>query len=446
MSPGRSLRRRWISTSRWPTYRPPHSIYRDIQKLEPGTWLECSVEAETRTHRYWSLAPRGTAAVTGAVAADQLESLLDSSVRYRLISDVPVGAFLSGGIDSSTIVALMCRNTDTVRTFTIGFGEEKFDESTHARAVAQYLGTRHEELILRPEDLLAIADKVPEHYDEPFADVSAIPTLALAKLTRTDVTVALSGDGGDELFAGYPYYDYLAKLDPWRRRSAFAAPLLRATSAIGLPHRPAMGLTALGQPGTSQLYAYMRGPLKTRPYRTIVGHAPVDAGSWFEGRLSGEIPAATLVERYMDLDIRSYLVDDILVKVDRATMAHGLEARNPLLDYRVVEFTRSLPGPLHTGRIGAKPVLREVLHRLLPAELFERPKQGFSVPIRDWFRGALAPALHDALNGGWLTSSGYFRPGAVQALLNEHASGRRNHEFFLWAVYVFEKWYREYQQ
>lgn len=424
----------------------PHSIYRDVLKLEPGTWLECSADGHTRTQRYWPLPPRGgRSASTIEGAADRLEELLDSSVRYRLISDVPVGAFLSGGIDSSTIVALMCRNSHTVRTFTIGFGEAEFDESTHARQVAEYLGTRHEQLILRPEDLLAIADQVPHHYDEPFADVSAIPTLALAELARTEVTVSLSGDGGDELFGGYPYYNLLARLDPWRRRAVFAAPLLRAASTLRLPHRPAMGLTALGQPRTSDLYAYMRGPLKTRPYSRIVSATPASAGTWFDTRLSEEVPPARLVEQYMDLDIRSYLVDDILVKVDRATMAHGLEARNPLLDYRVVEFSRSLPGSMHTDRVGSKQVLRRVLDRLVPAELFSRPKQGFSVPIREWFRGPLKPALHESMQGGWLTSGGYFKPGAVSTLVDEHVNGRRNHEFFLWAVYVFEQWYREYQ-
>lgn len=422
----------------------PHSIYRDVYKLEPGTWLECTAEGAIRSHRYWSLAPRGSAGNTGASAADQLETLLESSVQYRLISDVPVGAFLSGGVDSSAIVALMCRNTDAVRTFTIGFCEADFDESNHARQIARRLGTRHEELTLRPEDLLAVASKIAQHYDEPFADVSAIPTLALAKLARTAVTVALSGDGGDELFAGYPYYRFLPQLDRWRRRLARAAPLLRATSALRLPHQLAMGLTALGQSGTSQLYAYMRGPLKTRPYGRIVTERPVAPGSWLDSRLSHEVPGASLVERYMDLDIRSYLVDDILVKVDRATMAYGLEARNPLLDYRVVEFSRALPGALHNDAVGAKPVLRQVLERMLPAELFERPKRGFSVPIREWFRGPLTPALRDVLNGGWLATTGYFQPGAIPALIDEHAHGHRNHENFLWAVYVFEQWYREY--
>ncbi|WP_029116480.1 asparagine synthase (glutamine-hydrolyzing) [Mycobacterium sp. URHB0044] len=423
----------------------PHSIYRAVHKLEPGTWLECGADGSTRVERYWSLSPRGTASVDStASAADALEELLDSSVRYRLISDVPVGAFLSGGIDSSTVVALMCRNSDTVRTFTIGFDETEFDESAHAREVARRLGTRHEELVLRPGDLLAIAKEVPEHYDEPFADASAIPSLAIARLARTEVTVALSGDGGDELFAGYPWYGRLAGLDPWRRRSAFAAPLLRATPALPLPHSAAMGLAALAQPSTSDLYAYMRGPLKRRPYRGVVSGFAAGAADWFDHRLGSEVPAGTLIERYMDLDLRSYLVDDILVKVDRATMAHGLEARNPLLDYRVVEFARALPGCLRTGSLGQKQVLRQVLERMLPADLFARPKQGFSVPIRQWFRGPLEPALRQAVLGGWLTSTGFFRPGSVAKLVDEHSSGRRNHENFLWAIYAFEQWYVRY--
>jgi asparagine synthase (glutamine-hydrolysing) len=423
----------------------PHSIYRSVRKLEPGTWLECTADGTMHTERYWSLVPRATASsVTTTNAADQLEALLDSSVRYRLISDVPVGAFLSGGVDSSTVVALMCRNSNAVRTFTIGFAEADFDESGHAREVARHLGTEHEELVLRPGDLLAIADEVPAHYDEPFADVSAIPSLAISRLARTQVTVALSGDGGDELFAGYHYYDLLARLEPWRRRAALVSPLMRATTALPLPHRVAMGLVGLAQPSTSSLYAYMRGPLKRRLYRSMVTDFAAGAADWFEARLASEVPAGPLVERYMDLDLRSYLVDDILVKVDRATMAHGLEARNPLLDYRVVEFARSLPGYLHTAAPSEKQVLRQVLERLLPAELFRRPKQGFGVPIRQWFRGPLTPALRNVLRDGWLTSSGYFRPGLIAELVDEHASGRRNHENFLWAIYVFEQWFSHY--
>jgi asparagine synthase (glutamine-hydrolysing) len=423
----------------------PHSIYRAVCKLEPGTWLECTLDGKTRSGRYWSLAPRGTTTtMSAATAADELDALLNSSVRYRLISDVPVGAFLSGGIDSSAVVAMMCRNSDSVRTFTIGFAEAEFDESVHAREVARRLGTRHEELVLGPDDLLNIAAAVPEHYDEPFADVSAIPSLALAQLARTHVTVALSGDGGDELFAGYPQYGMLARLEPWRRRAAFAAPVLRGTHKLLLPHRASMGLVGLGQPRTSELFAYIRGPLKRRPYCGIVNGHPVGAADWFEDRFASDVPPADLVERYMDLDLRSYLVDDILVKVDRATMACGLEARDPLLDYRLVEFARSLPGYLHTEACGEKQLLRQVLERYLPAKLFARPKQGFSVPIRQWFRGPLESALRETLHGGWLTSSGFFRPGAIESLAAEHVSGRRNHENFLWAVFVFEQWYRRY--
>lgn len=422
----------------------PFSIYRAVRKLEPGTWLEFKADGAMRTARYWSLGPRGTSSLTAAVAADQLEELLNSSVRYRLISDVPVGAFLSGGIDSSTVVALMCRNSDAVRTFTVGFAEAEFDESDHARDVAHHLGTKHEQLVLRPEDLLAIAYDVPEHYDEPFADVSAIPSLAIARLARTQVTVALSGDGGDELFGGYHYYRDLARLEPWRRRVSAAAPLIRTATNLPLPHRVAMGIRGLAQPRTSDLYAYMRGPLKRRSFSDIVTQVAAGAADWFDTRLTAEVPISSLIERYMDLDLRSYLVDDILVKVDRATMAYGLEARNPLLDYRVVEFARALPGHMHTVAPGEKQILRQVLERLLPAELFTRPKQGFGVPIRQWFRGPLTPALRDVLREGWLTSSGYFRPGVVADLVDEHASGRRNHENFLWATYTFEQWYSRY--
>jgi asparagine synthase (glutamine-hydrolysing) len=423
----------------------PHSIYRDVSKLEPGTWLECSADGTTRAERYWSLDPRGTDPnISRVEAVDKLESLLETSVRYRLISDVPVGAFLSGGIDSSTVVALMCRNSETVRTFTIGFAETEFDESSYARTISRILGTRHEELIVGPADLLSIAESIPDHYDEPFGDVSAIPTLALAQLARRQVTVALSGDGGDELFGGYPYYGYLERLDPWRQRAAFAGPLLRASHAIPLPRQLSMGLVALGQRRTSELYAYMRGPLKARPYTSVFSEHSPGAADWFDNRLASDVPPGGLIERHMDLDLRSYLVDDILVKIDRATMAHGLEARNPLLDYRVVEFSRSLPPTMHTETCGTKQLLRQVLERFLPSELFERPKQGFSVPIRDWFRGPLKEPLRESLRQGWLTSQGFFRPGSVEALFDEHVTGRRNHEFFLWSVFMFEQWYRRH--
>jgi asparagine synthase (glutamine-hydrolysing) len=424
----------------------PFSIYRDVRKLEPGIWAEFTADGGVRDYRYWSLGPRGTnSRVSRQEAVDELESLLESSVQYRLISDVPVGAFLSGGVDSSAVVAMMCRNADTVRTFTVGFAEADFDESAHARKVARLLGTRHEEITLGPHDLLRIAASVPDHYDEPYADASAIPSLALAELARTQVTVALSGDGGDELFSGYPYYDLLARLDPWRGRTGIVAPLFRATSALPLPHRTSMGLVALGTRRTSEMYAYMRGPLKTRPYARIFAHTAAEAANWFDGRINSEIPPGGLVETYMDLDLRSYLVDDILVKVDRATMAHGLEARDPLLDYRFVEYTRALPGHFHTAAPGGKALLRQLLARHLPAALFDRPKQGFSVPLRAWFRGPLVPALREVVHNGWLKSSGLVRRGSLEAIAQEHISGRRNHENFLWSVFSFEQWYRHHR-
>jgi asparagine synthase (glutamine-hydrolysing) len=419
----------------------PYSIYRGIAKLQPGTVLEISANGTVREHAYWRLAAAGSETATDETAATaRLETLLQSSVALRLISDVPLGAFLSGGIDSTLIVALMKQATPRVRTYTIGFSDREHDESVHARAIAAHLGTEHTEFELAPDDLLELADDMPRHYDEPFADASAIPTLALARLTRQHVTVALSGDGGDELLGGYTYYDYLARLDPLRRAAGPLRPLAAMAAALPLPHRLAMTARALGQSSTTALWAYMRGPLKHAAYGDLLRDVPVTAAEHFEDVLRDRVPDGDPLERYMDLDLTTYLADDILVKVDRATMAYGLEGRNPFLDYRVVEFARSLPLELRGHGASAKRIAKLLLARYVPAALTERPKQGFEVPIRAWLRGPLRAAVADTVLNGSLVSGGVLRAGGLETLLAEHASGRRNHESFLWAAFVFEKW------
>jgi asparagine synthase (glutamine-hydrolysing) len=306
----------------------PLSIYRNIRKVRPGTWLEVSATGDVRETVYWRPAAQIVQAEE-AGALDRLEGLLRSSIQYRLISDVPVGAFLSGGIDSSLVVALMRSLTPNVKTFTIGFTERAHDESQYARDISRHLGTEHTQLVLTPADLLDLADTVPHHYDEPFADASAIPTLALAHMTRQHVTVALSGDGGDELFGGYPYYGYLRRLEPLRKLAAPVRTLLGSAAARVPGHRVAMGLRALAQADTPSLFAYMRGPLKTGEYGDLMPQSKTRAGEFFAQRLA-EGDSGELIGRYMDLDLRTYLPDDILVKVDRASMAYGLEARTPV--------------------------------------------------------------------------------------------------------------------
>jgi asparagine synthase (glutamine-hydrolysing) len=418
----------------------PLSIYRGVRKVKPGTCIEFTANGQARETVYWQPAEDAAPATEGE-ALDGLERFLLSSIKYRLISDVPVGAFLSGGIDSSIIVALMRSLTPQVKTFTIGFTERAHDESPYALEISRHLATEHTQVVVTPARLLELADTVPQHYDEPFADASAIPTLALAHMTRQHVTVALSGDGGDELFGGYPYYDYLRRLEPLRKLAAPVRPLLRGAAALIPGHRIAMGMRALAQPDTPALFAYMRGPLKTTGYRELMpGHA-TGAGEFLAQRLAAAGSTGDLTGRYMDLDLRTYLPDDILVKVDRASMAYGLEARTPFLDYRVVEYVRSLPLALRAGGPGGKYLLRKLLARYVPAALFERPKHGFTVPIRAWLRAELRAPLEERLRDGELIKSGFMRAPAVQRLLAEHAAGRRNHENMLWAMLMFEQWH-----
>ncbi|MBU1645428.1 MAG: asparagine synthase (glutamine-hydrolyzing) [Gammaproteobacteria bacterium] len=420
----------------------PWSIWRGIRKLMPGSCLSVSADGATREHAYWSLSqPHGVVAHGDPEAG--LHALLSSSVAHRLVSDVPVGAFLSGGIDSSLVAALMREHLPEVRTFTIGFAEKGYDESGYARAVAGHLGCSHTEVMLSPADLLSLADAVPEHYDEPFADVSAIPTLALSRMAREHVTVALSGDGGDELLCGYPYYGHLARLDPLRRSLAPLRPMLAAAGRVGLPYRLTMGLRALAAPDAPSLFAYMRGALKAQDYASLLVRPFIPAGAFLADRLAAGVPPADDIrQRYMDLDLLTYLPDDILVKVDRASMAFGLEARNPFLDWRVVEYCRALPMAAKCPGGQPKGLAKKLLARYLPRDLIERPKMGFSVPIRAWFRGELRAAVTDAVLGGELVRAGRVDATVARHLLDEHAEGKQNHDGMLWAMMAFETWHR----
>ena len=418
----------------------PLSICSGIRKIPPACYLRLSSDGEASITRYWTLnesAREPDRTVLDMEAEENLESLLRSSVRYRLVSDVPVGAFLSGGIDSALIVALMRLESSDVHTFTIGFEDKAHDESVHAKAIARHLGTNHTDLVVTEPDLERLAESLPDCYDEPFADASAIPTMALSVLTRKHVTVALSGDGGDELFCGYPYYEFMEKLDPWRRIFCPAGEVWEAMSTL-VPHKAAMGLRALSQSTSTSLFAYMRGPLKSRSYPWLAPEISAAASEFME-----TIKAASdnSTRAFMDLDLKTYLPDDILVKVDRASMAVGLEARTPYLDFRFVEAVAALPDRLR-ARPG-KHLLKSMLSRHLPLKLFDRPKHGFTVPIRKWLRTSLRGRLTGAIESGELSSSGFIDRKAARILLAEHLSGKQNHENMLWAILCFELWHEK---
>jgi asparagine synthase (glutamine-hydrolysing) len=437
------------------------SIFEEVRKLRAGCLLEVDADGSFAERAWWRLEPDtaggdrnpAAAAASETQQLDELESLLDSSVALRLISDVPVGAFLSGGIDSSLVVALMRRHSQSVRTYTIGFDDPRYDESPHARAVAAHLGVRNTQVKIGPPDLLAALDTLTTHFDEPFADSSALPTLLLSRLTRSEVTVALSGDGGDELFGGYPYYRLAERLEPWRARARPLAGWLGAAAGRMPAHRAALALSALSAPDLPAMFARFRSPLRllAEPLfppvaRQIpaIGASGSPAAAWLRKVLDDEVPAGGLTQRLMDLDLRSYLESDILVKVDRASMAYSLEARNPFLDWRVVEFARALPGSLKLHASGGKRALRLLLARHLPAALIDRPKAGFVVPIREWLRGELRETMRESIVDGFLCRQGWIDRAAVLRTFDQHAGGKRNHEHLLWAIAMFERWHQRY--
>jgi asparagine synthase (glutamine-hydrolysing) len=449
----------------------PYSIFRGVRKILPGTLLRAAAGAEPVEETYWSAREAALAGFENPwrgkeeEAADELERLLGEAIALQLCADVPVGAFLSGGIDSSTVVALAQRRSSRpVKTFSIGFSEEAYDEARHAAAVARHLGTDHTELYVTPQDAMAVIPGLPAIYDEPFSDSSQIPTFLVSRLARRSVTVSLSGDGGDELFHGYNRYLMFRRLwqlvgalpAPVRRLvgatlAAFPAqswnrvliPLMRAAPARFRLANPgdklAKGARLLDAGSATELYRNMMSHW-TSPEEVVLGSSEPRTALSDESRLPR---LAGAVDRMAFVDLVSYLPDDILVKVDRAAMAVSLESRIPLLDHRVVEFSLRLPaGYKLRGGVG-KRVLRRVLHRHVPEALTARPKMGFGVPIDTWLRGPLRAWAEALLDESHLRNQGFLDPSAVRGKWLEHLGGRRNWHYHLWDVLVFQAWLEE---
>jgi asparagine synthase (glutamine-hydrolysing) len=441
-----------------------HSIYNGIQKLQPGHWLTVSAAApEPKLHEWWSgaaVAAKGMIqpfAGTPEMAVDSLEVLLKDAVGQQMMADVPLGAFLSGGIDSSTVVALMqSQSQRPVRTFSIGFHEEGYNEAEHAKVVAKHLGTDHTELYVTPEQALAVIPKLPSLYSEPFADSSQIPTFLVSQLARQHVTVSLSGDAGDEMFCGYNRYQMTAGL--WNKLSHIPRPLRQMAAGFITAVPPAAwdklglvlpmsrlgdklhkGAAVLGSRSVADLY---RGMVShwADPLRVVLGATePTSVLTEAAPNLQG----LNDVERMMALDMLSYLPDDILVKVDRAAMGVSLEARVPFLDQRVVEFAWSLPLHYKLRHGVTKWPLRQVLYRHVPRELIERPKMGFGVPIDQWLRGSLRDWAESLLSESRLRQEGFFDPAPIRRKWAEHLSGQRNWQYHLWDVLMFQAWLEE---
>lgn len=451
----------------------PHTIYKGIYKLPAGAVLTADAGAWVLPEPlpYWRLrevAERGIAAPfagSGAEAESQLEGLLRDSVRLRMEADVPLGAFLSGGIDSSLVVALMqAQSSRRVRTFTIGFAESAYNEAKHAAGVAKHLGTDHTEIYITPSDAMSVIPRLASIYDEPFADSSQIPVVLVSQLARKHVTVSLSGDGGDELFGGYTRY--LWAQDVWRKtnwapgqvkklaaRAITQVPVERWNAVFALSndwlpsrmrqrnageklHKLADALHA-GSP--EEMYLALVSQWK-RPESIVFGaREPATllngSGSW--------IGSGDFIQRMMYADTATYLPDDILVKMDRASMSVSLEARVPLLDHRLIEFAWSLPQPLKIRGGQGKWLLRQVLEKYVPKRLTERPKMGFGVPIGAWLRGPLREWAEDLLDERKLRSEGFFDPLPIREKWGEHLTGARNRQYDLWSILMFQSWLEE---
>lgn len=452
----------------------PYSIYKGIYKLPPGTILTLNGAdgiSSPAPIPYWSarvVAEQGIARpFTGSVeeAIAQLDTLLREAVKMRMEADVPLGAFLSGGVDSSLVVALMQAQSDIpIKTFSIGFNESEYNEANYAKAVAQHLGTDHTELYITPEQAMAVIPRLPTLYDEPFADSSQIPTFLVSELARQYVTVSLSGDGGDELFAGYNRYlrgQSIWNMIGWmpkRMRSA-ASGMLTAispqtwTSIFQKMNYILPGKIKQQNPGDKlhKLSEILDVDDPETMYRRLVSHwkdpssivlgacepptVLTDRSRW------ADLP--DFVQRMMFLDTVTYLPDDILVKVDRASMGVSLEARVPLLDHRVMEFAWRLPMSMKIRNGQSKWLLRQVLYKYVPRELIERPKMGFGVPIDSWLCGPLREWAEVLLDEKRLREEGFFNPAPIREKWAEHLSGKRNWQYYLWDVLMFQAWLDE---
>jgi asparagine synthase (glutamine-hydrolysing) len=440
----------------------PHTIYEGVYKLEPGTMLTLPWKGEPRITRYWNAREIALSGLRQPIQGSDtelttaLELQLKDAVKRRLIADVPLGAFLSGGVDSSTVVALMQdAHPGAVKTFTIGFDIPGFDEASHAAAVARHLGTEHTELTVTAQQALDVIPQLPEWFDEPFADSSQIPTYLVSAMTRRHVTVALSGDGGDELFAGYNRYQLTQRF--WRGLSLLPRGFRRALAA---------GLTSVSPEAWSRLLSFIPTQVPGQAgdkvhklasvlglpdgdaiYRRLLTHWEPDEvmqgaeepkGIIWDPAVVKDMP--NLLDRMQFLDLVTYLPDDILTKVDRASMAVALEARVPIIDHRVVEFAWRLPQSAKIRGGQTKWLLRQVLYRYVPPHLIERPKMGFGVPLAEWLRGPLRDWAENLLSERRLRDGGLFDTAQVRRHWAGHLSGRNNWQYLLWDVLMFEAW------
>jgi asparagine synthase (glutamine-hydrolysing) len=434
----------------------PLTAYRAIRKLEPGHWLRWR-NGNVERQRYWQPDFTKKLDIGEEEAGERTIEILREAVRVRLMSEVPLGAFLSGGIDSSAVVALMSQeSSERVKTFSIGFDEQDFSELHHARRVAEHVGAEHHEFIVRP-DAIEVLPLLVEHYGEPYADSSAVPTYYVAKETRKHVTVALNGDGGDESFAGYERYMAMGFTEKYRRVPSFLRESLIRETVNLIPTSPngrsrmksaQRMLSVVSLPKVDRYTRWVsvfndetKQPLYSDDFRqqTRTANATGLLAEWFK-RANG----IGILDAMLLTDQMTYLPNDLLVKVDIATMAVSLEARSPFLDHHVIEFAASLPQNLKLRRLTSKYLLKKVLRKLLPNENLNRRKMGFGVPIGHWFRGKMQPFLREALLSDKALRRGLFKAETVRQLIELHTSGERDYSHQLWTLLMLELWFNRF--
>lgn len=439
----------------------PRSIYRNVSKLAPGQWLELGSQGEPVVRRFWSVLDTLHTPLTGSEdeLTEQLETLLIDAFRLRMVSDVPVGMFLSGGIDSSLVTALLQKHHGNIHTFTIGFNEAQSNEAPHAQRVAEHLGTNHTERILETDEAKRILPHWGDLYDEPFQDSSGIPTYLVSKIASEQVKVVLSADGGDELFSGYNVYERAlqhvtrrARIPAVLRHAVVAAgnilPLERIDEMIALSPLPRSVIKLLRDKLTwkaCRVYEYLSAPTNGAMYekafpfwdpRTILALT----GAYDRVRETADVYPGSFAEQMCLWDLHNYLPGDILAKVDRATMAVSIEGREPLIDHRIAEFAFRLPLSLRRGSLGSKHILRKILYRHVPRDILDRPKMGFGIPLLEWLRGDLSHLLDEHLNHADILAQGVFDPAIVERTMRAFKRGDDYAVNRVWTLLAFQMW------
>jgi asparagine synthase (glutamine-hydrolysing) len=432
--------------------KAPHCIFKDTNKLMPGHFAELNMNTgHLELHKYWDVLDyynKPTIEIAEDDALKELDKLCTSAFQYRMVSDVPVGVFLSGGYDSSLVTAILQKNsTNKIKTFTIGFFEEKYNEANYAKKVAEYLGTDHHEYYCTTKEAQEIIPDLPFYYDEPFGDSSAIPTILVSRFARQQVTVALSADGGDEIFAGYKRYDQLTMVKKIRQLSPRFMTKLMAHALQLAPGQNAK-LKKIAKVVGSKTEAAMNDELSRyysgRELQTILSTSSVsDPLLIDESVLPGD---ADFINTLLAADYKTYLVDDILTKVDRATMSVGLEGREPFLDQRIIEYAAQLPSSLKYNKGNKKYLLKKLTHQYLPPEIMDRPKMGFSLPLNKWFRGDLKEYLYTYINRDAISQHGLVDGVYAEKIRDHFIAGKTGYETQIWLLLMFQLWWEKWMK